>query len=50
VVLKVCFANPKGSATISQGIRGCISVMVSLKFTSFLKLILFLLKIIAELL
>jgi hypothetical protein len=50
MVLKVCFANPKGFATISQGIRGCISVMASLKFTSFFKINDVLLQIIAELL
>ena len=33
VVTEVRSANPKGSATSSQGIRGCISVMATLKFT-----------------
>jgi len=36
VVLKVGSANPKGSATSSQGIRGYIFVMIILKFTYFL--------------
>ena len=35
VVPKVCFADPKGSATSSQGIRGYISVKAALKFTYF---------------
>ena len=35
VVPKLCSADPKGSATSSQGIRGYISVMVTLKFTYF---------------
>jgi hypothetical protein len=33
VVPQVCSADPKGSATSSQGIRGYISVMATLKFT-----------------
>jgi hypothetical protein len=32
-VPKVRFADPKGSATSSQWICGCIPVMVALKFT-----------------
>jgi hypothetical protein len=36
VVPKVCSADPKGSATCSQGIRGYISVMATLKSTHFL--------------
>jgi hypothetical protein len=36
VVPKVCHADPKGSATGSQGIRGYISVMTTLKYTYFL--------------
>jgi hypothetical protein len=35
-VQKVCSADHKGSATSSQGIRGYISVMATLKFTYFL--------------
>jgi hypothetical protein len=35
VVRKVCSADPKGSATASQGIRGYISAMATLKFTYF---------------
>jgi len=38
VVLKLCFADPKGSATGYQGIRGYISVMTAFKFTFFFKL------------
>ena len=30
VVPKVCSADPKGSVTSWQGIRGCISVMATL--------------------
>jgi hypothetical protein len=33
VVPKVCSADPKGSASSSQGIRGYVSVMVALKVT-----------------
>jgi hypothetical protein len=33
VVTKVCSADPKGSSSSSQGIRGYISVMAALKFT-----------------
>ena len=36
VVPKVRFADPKGFATSSQGIRGYISVMAALKFTYFI--------------
>ena len=39
VVPKVCPADPKGSATISQGIRGYVSVMATLKFGIFSKII-----------
>jgi hypothetical protein len=35
LVPKVCSPNPKGSAASSQGIRGYISVMATLKFTCF---------------
>jgi len=39
VVPKMCSAERKGSAISSQGISGCISVMVTtLKFTYFFKL------------
>jgi hypothetical protein len=37
VVPKVSLADPNGSTTKSQGIRGYISVMASLEFTNFLK-------------
>jgi len=33
LVPKVCSADPRGSATGSQGIRGYVSVMATLKFT-----------------
>jgi len=36
MVLKVCSADTKGSATSSQGIRGYIFLMAALKFTNFL--------------
>jgi len=36
VVPKMCYADPKGSTTSSQGIHGYISVMATLKFTYFL--------------
>jgi len=39
VVPKVCSADPKGSATISQGIHGYISVMATLKFDVLLKIV-----------
>jgi len=39
VVPKFLSADPKGSSTISQGIRGYISVMVALKVIIFLFLI-----------
>jgi len=51
VAPKVCFADPDGSATSYQVIRGYISVMGALKFTDFFNFmnnVLF--KIIAELL
>jgi len=35
VVLKVCSADPKGSATSSLEIRGYMSVMATLKFSLF---------------
>jgi hypothetical protein len=38
VVPEVCAANPEGSATSSQGIRGFITVMTISKFTYFLNL------------
>jgi hypothetical protein len=37
VVSKMCIANPKRSATSSQGIRGYITVMATLKFTFLIK-------------
>jgi len=49
VVPKMCYTVRKGSATSSQGIRGYISVMVILKFTSLFKEIV-LLQIIDEIL
>jgi hypothetical protein len=36
VVPQVCSADPKGSVTGSQGIRGYISVIATLKFPYFL--------------
>jgi hypothetical protein len=39
VVPKVCYADPKGSATSSQGIHAYISVMATLKFDVLLKII-----------
>jgi hypothetical protein len=36
VLPKVCSADLKGTATSSQGIRGYISLMATLKFTNFL--------------
>jgi len=36
VDLNVCSADPKGSMNSSQGIRGSISVMATLKFAYFL--------------
>jgi hypothetical protein len=36
-VTKVCFADPKGSLTSFQGIRGYISLMVTSKFDVLLK-------------
>ena len=36
VVPKVCSADPKRSSTTPQGIRGYISVIITLKFTYFL--------------
>jgi len=51
VVLTMCFMDPKGSAIISLGICGYISVIAALKFTYFLiKGIMFFLRIIKELL
>jgi hypothetical protein len=42
---KVCAMNLKGPATISQGIRGYISVLAAMKFSNFLiKRIMFCLK------
>jgi hypothetical protein len=42
VLSKVCSADPKGSATISRGIRGYISVTATFKFTySFIEGIMF---------
>jgi hypothetical protein len=38
LVLKVCSADPKLSASSSQGIRGYTSVIAALKFTYFCKL------------
>jgi hypothetical protein len=38
VVPKVCFADPKKSATSSQRIRGYISVMATLEFDVLLKI------------
>ena len=35
-VPKLCSADPKEFATGSQGIRGCIYVMATVKFTYFL--------------
>ena len=39
VVLEVCCAGPRGSATSSQGICGYISVMATLKFDILRKII-----------
>ena len=39
VVHKMCSADPNGSTTGSQEIRGYISVMVTLKFNILLKII-----------
>jgi hypothetical protein len=39
VVPKVCSTDPKGSATSSQGTRGYISVIATLKFDILLKII-----------
>jgi len=51
VVLTMCSMDPKGSAIISLGICGYISVIAALKFTYFLiKGIMFFLRIIKELL
>ena len=36
-VPKFCSADPKGTSTSSQGIRGYFSVVASLKFTYFFK-------------
>ena len=33
VVITVCSADQRGSATSSQGIRGCIAVLATVKFT-----------------
>jgi hypothetical protein len=38
-VPKLCSADPKGSATSSQGMRGYISVLASLKFDGLLEII-----------
>ena len=38
-VLKVCSAHPTGIATRSQGIRGCVSVMATLKLRVWLKIV-----------
>jgi len=39
LVPKVCSADPKGSATISQGIRGFVSIMDTLKFDVLWKIV-----------
>jgi len=45
LVNKMCSADPNGSTTGSQAIRGYISVMVRLKFNVWLKLIAELIKL-----